>query len=84
MNNNYIKVRVEGRNVNNYIKWLIKQKINIINLNVLGYKKLEVMINYKDYKQLKKYSKTYKITIIKKYGNLKLLEIIKNNSFILF
>lgn len=84
MNNNYIKVRVEGRNVNNYIKWLIKQKINIINLNVLGYKKLEVIINYKDYKQLKKYSKTYKITIIKKYGNLKLLEIIKNNSFILF
>ena len=83
MNNNYIKVRVEGRNVNNYIKWLIKQRINIINLNVIRYNQLEVIINYKDYKQLKKYSKTYKVTTIKKYGVLKLLEMMKNNSFIL-
>ena len=83
MNNNYIKVKIEGRNVNNYIKWLIKQKINIINLNIIKYNHLEVIIDYKDYKNLKKYSKTYKITIIKKYGPLKIIEILKNNSFIL-
>ena len=83
MNNNYIKVKIEGRNVNNYVKWLIKQKINIINLNIIKHNHLEVTINYKDYKYLKKYSKTYKITIIKKYGPLKIIEILKNNSFIL-
>lgn len=81
--NNYIKVKVEGKNVNNYIKWLIKQKINIINLNIIKYNELHIIVNYKDYKQLKKYSKTYKVTTIKKYGNLKILEIIKKNSFIL-
>lgn len=81
MNNNYIKVLVEGKNVNNYIKWLTKQRINIINLNVIRYNQLEIIIDYKDYKQLKKYSKTYKISIVKKYGSLKMLEIIKNNSF---
>ena len=83
MNDNYIKVKIEGRNVNNYVKWLIKQKINIINLNIIKYNHLEVTINYKDYKYLKKYSKTYKVTIIKKYGPLKIIEILKNNSFIL-
>ena len=83
MDNNYIKVKIEGRNVNNYIKWLIKQKINIINLDVIKYNHLEAVINYKDYKQLKKYSKTYKVSIIKKYGPLKIIEIIKNNSLIL-
>lgn len=83
MDNNYIKVKIEGRNVNNYIKWLIKQKINIINLNIIKYNHLEVIINYKDYKRLKKYSKTYKVSIIKKYGPLKIIEIIKNNSFII-
>lgn len=82
MNNNYIKVKIEGRNVNNYIKWLIKQKINIINLNVVRHNHLEVIVDYKDYKQLKKYSKTYKVTTINKYGSLKILETIKNNSFI--
>ena len=83
MNNNYIKVVVEGKNVNNYVKWMIKQKINIINLNIIKHNKLEVIINYKDYKQLKKYSKTYQVKIIKKYGNLKIIEIIKKNMFIL-
>lgn len=83
MNNNYIKVLIEGKNVNNYIKWLIKQRINIIELNVIRHNQLEAIINYKDYKQLKKYSKTYKISVIKKYGSLKIFEIIKNNSFIL-
>ena len=83
MNNNYIKVQVEGKNVNNYIKWMIKQKINIINLNIIKHNHLEVIINYKDYKQLSKYSKTYKITIIKKYGNLKIIELLKNNLFII-
>ena len=83
MNNNYIKVQVEGKNVNNYIKWMIKQKINIINLNIIKHNQLEVIINYKDYKQLNKYSKTYKITILKKYGNLKIIELIKKNLFII-
>jgi len=83
MNNNYIKVQIEGKNVNNYIKWLIKQRINIIKLNIIKYNLLEVIIDYKDYKKLKKYSKTFKVTIIKKYGNLKIIEIIKNNFFII-
>lgn len=82
MNNNYVKVQVEGKNVNNYIKWLIKQRLNIINLNVIKHNQLVLIVDYKDYKQLKKYSKTYKVSIIKKYGSLKLLEIIKKNSFI--
>ena len=83
MDNNYIKVIVEGKNVNNYVKWLIKQKIKIINLNIIRHNKLELIILYKDYKQLNKYSKTYKVTIMKKYGILKLFEVIKKNLFIL-
>ena len=83
MNNNYIKVVIEGKNINNYVKWMIKQKINIINLNIIKHNKLEVIINYKDYKELKKYSKTYQVKIIKKYGNLKIFETIKKNLFIL-
>ena len=83
MDNNYIKVQVEGKNVHNYIKWLIRQKVSIINLNIIRHNKLELIIKYKDYNQLNKYSKTYKITTIKKYGILKILERIKKNSFIL-
>ena len=83
MNNNYIKVLVEGKNVHNYVKWLIRQRVNIINLNIIRHNQLILTIDYKDYKSLKKYSKTYKVTIIKKYGSLKLIEMIKKNSFII-
>ena len=83
MNNNYIKVKIEGRHVNNYIKWLIKEKINIIKMNIVSYNELILIIDNKDYSSLKKYSKTYKITIIEKYGKLKLFDIIKKNIIIL-
>jgi len=83
MNNNYIKVKIEGKNVNNYIKWLIQKKINIANLDVIKHNELNVVISYKDYNLLNKYSKTYKVTILKKYGKLRLFDIIKNNIIIL-
>lgn len=82
MNNNYIKVQVEGKNVNNYVKWLIKRKINIIDLNIIKHNQLNIIINHKDYKLLKEYSKTYKVTIIKKYGTLKIFDSIKKNLYI--
>ncbi|MBQ9853998.1 MAG: sporulation protein YqfD [Bacilli bacterium] len=64
MNNNYIKVSIKGRNVNNYLKWLIKQKLEINKINIINHKELEVLVHYKDYKKLTKYSKTYKIKVI--------------------
>lgn len=83
MNNNYILVKIEGKNVGNYVKWLIKNKINIINLNIIKHNELNIIIDYKDYNLLSKYSKTYKITIIKKYGKLRLFDILKNNIVII-
>ena len=83
MNNNYILVKIEGKNVSNYIKWLVKNKINIINLKVIKHNELNVVIDYKFYHLLTKYSKTYKVTILKKYGKLRLIDMIKNNIIIL-
>lgn len=81
--NNYILVEVIGKHVNNYLKWLLSKKIPIINLDIINYNELHLIIDYKYYNLLKKYSKTYKINIIKKYGKLRLLEIIRNNAIII-
>lgn len=83
MNNNYIKVKIIGKNINNYIKWLISKKINIIKLEVIKHNELNLIIDYKFYKLLSNYSKTYKIDIIEKYGKLKLFDNIKKNIVIL-
>lgn len=83
MNNNYVKVKIVGKNINNYIKWLISKKINIIKLNIIKHNELHIIIDYKDFNLLTKYSQTYKVIIIKKYGRLKFFDIIKNNNIIL-
>ena len=46
MNNNFIKVKVEGKNVNNYIKWLISKKINITHLNIIKHNEVIIIIDY--------------------------------------
>ena len=81
--NNYILVEVIGKHVNNYLRWLLNNKIPIINLDIIKHNKLHFIVDYKYYELLKKYSSTYKITILKKYGKLRLFEIIKNNMIII-
>lgn len=83
MKKGYIRIRVKGKNVNNYLKWLIKNKVDIINVNVLNHSTLELTTNNCHYQKLNKYSKTYEIKIIKKYGLLQIIDNIKNNKFIL-
>lgn len=74
-----IKVLIEGKNINNYIKRLIKDKINIINLKYIDYNKAEIIIKYSDYLNLLDNRSIYKIKILDKYGKLKLKEKIKKN-----
>ena len=81
--NSYVKVRIEGKNVNNYLKWLIKNKIEITRINSIKHNMLEITIDYKYYNLLSKYSKTYKIKIIKEYGKINILHKIKENTNII-
>ena len=78
-----ILIKITGKNVSNYLKWLITNKINYTNLNIVNPNEIQLIINSKDLSKLKKYSPTYKITIIKKYGKIKIIEIIKNNLIII-
>ena len=77
--NNYILVKIIGKNVNNYIKWLFKNKIEVIDLKVIKHNELKLLINNKDYDKLSKYSMTYKIEVLKKYGPIGLYDIVKSN-----
>ena len=77
--NSYVKVRIEGKNVNNYLKWLIKNKIDITNITIINHNVLCLTIAYKYYNLLFKYSKTYKIKIIKEYGKINIIHKLKKN-----
>lgn len=79
-----VKVTVEGKNVNNYIKRLIKDKIDIISLNYINYNKVEIIIKYSDYLNLIDNRTIYKLQVIEKYGKLKFKDKIKKNYILFF
>ena len=83
MKESYIKVSVKGHNINNYLKWLINKKIDILELKILNHNQMLLIVKKSSYKTLNKYSKTYKISVIKKYGTLKIKEFIQKNIVIL-
>ena len=81
--NSIIKVKIEGKNINNYIKRLIKNNISILKLIPISYKEVHIIINYSEYKKITKYTTTYKLSIIDNYGILKIKKNIKRNIYLL-
>ena len=81
--NNIIKIKIEGKNIDNYIKRIIKNKINIIKLIPISYKEVHLIIKLSEYEKLIKYKTTYQISIIDTYGKIKLKNTIKRNYILL-
>lgn len=80
--NSIIKIKVEGKNINNYIKRIIKENINIIKYIPISYREAYIIISYDDYLKIKKYKTIYKLEVVSKYGKLKIKETIKKNIYL--
>lgn len=78
-----VKIRVRGRNVNLFIKRLIKNKINIIKVIPKSYKEVLLIVDYNDIERINKIKTIYSIDIISYYGILRIFKYIKKNIFII-
>lgn len=78
-----VKIRVRGRNVNLFIKRLIKNKINIIKVIPKSYKEVLLIVDYNDIDRINKIKTIYNIDIISYYGILRIFKYIKKNIFII-
>ena len=77
-----IRVKICGKNINNFIRRLIRNNINIIKVIPISYKEIDLIINYNDLDKILKYTSIYNIRIIKYYGKLKILRMINKNKYI--
>ena len=78
-----VRIKVSGRNVNNFVKRLIKNRINIIKFIPISYKEADIIIDYNDLEKVKEYKTIYDLKIVKYYGKLKILKLSKKNVFLL-
>ncbi len=78
-----IKIKITGRNINNFLKRIIRNNINIIKVIPISYKEMDLIIDYKNLDKIEKLKTIYNIKIIRYYGKLRILKRIKKNIFIL-
>lgn len=78
-----IRIRVSGKNINNFVKRLIKNNINIVKLIPVNYKEIDIIIDYSDLDKINKIKSIYDIKITRTYGYLRLLHLLKKNTFII-
>ena len=78
-----IKIKVTGRNINNFLKRLINNNINIEKVIPISHKEIDLIINYQDVDKVLKLKTIYNIKIVRYYGKLRIIKRIKKDIFIL-
>lgn len=78
-----VKIRIKGSNINNYLKRVIKKKINIIELIPISKREAHVILKYSEYKKLLDIKSIYEIEIINNLGGKKIEDKLKKNSILL-
>lgn len=78
-----VRVKITGKNVNNYLKRLIANKIDLIDLKYNSHNEAVVTIKYSDYLKLKTVRSSYDVKVTNTYGKLKIRNKIKRNYILL-
>lgn len=78
-----VKVKIEGNNINNYLKRIMKKEIYFIEAIPISYREVHLVLKYSEYKRLLNFKSIYKITILQYKGKLKLYKLLKKNSILL-
>lgn len=78
-----IKIKVTERNINNFLKRLINNNINIEKVIPISNKEIDLIINYQDLDKVLKLKTIYNIKIVRYYGKLRIIKRIKKDIFIL-
>lgn len=81
--NSYVKISITGRNPRLFIKRYFFNKINYSNYKEINHKKILLKVSYEDYLSIIDKNTIYEIDVVKFYGPIKYLTLLKNN-FTLF
>jgi len=79
-----IVLNVKGKNINYFINKLVKQNIDIININYINYKEIEIRVFKRDLKKIEKIKSIYELTEVNNYGLIKIKKTLIKNKVIIF
>ena len=80
--NSPVMIRVTGKNIDNFVHRVIRNKINIYKYIPISYNSANIVINYSDLEVLYKIRSIYDIKIVKYYSFNRIIRFIYKNRFI--
>ncbi len=85
---NRVVINVKGKNVRSFISRLISKKIELLNIEYVNYKEINIEIYSYDYKKVLSLKSIYEVKIKKYHGFLRIKRLLRKNrillSFLLF
>jgi len=78
-----IKINIKGKNIERFIRRIIKNKIEIISLEKIKYNEINIIIYKKDLEKIEEIKTIYELELKRKYGIIKILDILKINKYLL-
>ena len=78
-----IRVRISGKNTNRFIKKLIFNKIELLNVNNLKYNQVDILIYKKDYQKLLEIKSIYDVAELDEYGIIKVVHMVSMYKYLL-
>jgi len=78
-----IEVKITGRNLERFIKRLLRNNISLLRIKKINKECVHVLIHSKDLEKIEEIKTIYQIEVVKKHGLLKIKEIISKNKILL-
>ena len=66
-----VKIKISGSNIHNYLKRVMKKKVQIIQVIPISYREVHLILKYSEYQKLLNFKSIYQITVLQFMGKLK-------------
>ncbi len=80
---NRITINVKGKNIERFLKKLVREKIELYKIDVIHYNEINIKVNYIDLEKIVKLKTIYDVEIVEYYGLLKLKNLIRKNRLLI-
>lgn len=80
---NTITVRIKGKNIERFIKRIVKLKIDLLKINYIKYNEVLIRIKKEDFERLEEVKTIYEVDVLEIHGMDKLKNILFQNRYII-
>lgn len=80
---NTITINVKGKNIERFLKRLVRENIELYKINVVHYNEIDIKINYKDLEKILEIKTIYDVEVVNYYGMLRIKRLINKNKILI-